>query len=295
MSTTSDQNIFTIYHAGCSDGTAAAAVVLKKFPQAKQYPLAHSHSEDELQGILNEAKEGDTAYIVDCYIGVEALLAHGLIVTVIDHHADAKERLEQLAEENENLTFIFDNDKSGASLTWSYLFPEKVMPEVIKYIEDVDLWRWQYGDASKQINSIVEMHTNQPEELLLLFEKDIALLQNEGAIIATYVDYLVEHFVRGQNPTDLQIDNHHVLAYNVAMTGAHTSMIGSTLSELHGQAVVLFKIKGNEVSLSFRSRDGQSPTANELAQTLGGGGHTNASGATVSLDTFISLIQRNDV
>ena len=46
------QKVVVIYHKDCIDGTTAAAVVLRRFPEAKLFPLSHDPSVDDLEKVL---------------------------------------------------------------------------------------------------------------------------------------------------------------------------------------------------------------------------------------------------
>jgi uncharacterized protein len=157
-----------IYHKDCTDGTTAAAVVLRKFPEAKVFPLSHGFETHELEAILKEISLGDQIFTVDCVIGVPELLALGHKVTSIDHHIGIKEEMFELSRSNKDFTFIFDNDRSGASLTWITFFPDEKMPEVIKLVEDGDLWKGKYGKDTKDVANYLLKLANKPEEISTL-------------------------------------------------------------------------------------------------------------------------------
>lgn len=68
-------------------------------------------------------------------------------VTVCDHHKDACERLvhairaqRSLSQASPQLTVRFNDNKSGARLTWEYFFPGAEPPVLIEYVEDGDLF-----------------------------------------------------------------------------------------------------------------------------------------------------------
>lgn len=278
--------ILGTYHKDCIDGTTAAAVLLRKFPDAKLFPLAHHYVEGDITPILAEAK-GAEVYTVDCGLGVREFLEKGLKVTTIDHHMGAKEEFESLAREHTNYTFVFNNDKSGASLSWATLFPEEAMPELIKYVEDADLWRHQFGQDTKDVNNYLSMFRNDPATVLRFFSVDFTELKAKGKILSTYVDKEVENLLKTPSII-LKIGDSEVPAFNIT---SYVAINGNLLSEKLGKTVVLFTILGENVKFHFRSKDGQSPTSLELAKILGGGGHEHASGAVVPLKTFLGMIQ----
>ena len=94
--------------------------------------------------------------------------------------------------------------------------------------------------------------------------------------------------MEGAEQTLLKIGDFTVKAFNV---GNFQSEIGNILAEKLGEAVALFNIKGYQVRFSFRSVEGQSPSALDLAKILGGGGHKNAAGASIPLEQFCKIIK----
>lgn len=281
------KTIIGIYHKSCNDGTAAAAVLLKKFPQAQLFPLGHNYVLTDLDPIRN-IKEIDEIYFVDCAIGINELLAVAKKVTVIDHHISIKEELDALAKDGK-INYIFDNKKSGSSLAWSYFFPAEPIPEIIKYVEDSDLWNWAYGETTKYVTNYLSLNMNMPEVFLSLFGENIEHIKKDGSIITRYADSNIERIMREVRPIKLKIGDHEVFAYNVTM---YQSAVGNNLSKQIGGVVTMFTIKGEKVKLDFRCGDGHEPSAIDLATLLGGGGHRNASGAEVPLVKFLEMIVR---
>jgi uncharacterized protein len=276
-----------IYHKDCVDGTTSAAVLLKKFPGAKTFPLGHGFEEHELTPILDEAEPGDEIYTVDCGLGAKEFLAKGYKVTILDHHAGAKEEFSALAAENKHLTFIFDNDKSGASLAWAHFFPENPVPEVIKLVEDGDLWKQKYGSVTKDVTNYLFMLVNKPEEIISYFDGSLDDIKKLGSVITKYLELRIDHAVKSTEPVDVDINGHKVPFYNI--TG-DKSAAGNLLAVERSKTVGLFSIDGQKLKISFRSLNEYAPSALDLAKALGGGGHRNASGASMSLEDFVKRI-----
>jgi len=83
------RSVLAVYHKDCIDGTVAAAVILKKFPKADVFPLAHNYTRDNIQPIFKKVVGKPVIYTVDCALGVKEFLDAGCSVVVIDHHAGA--------------------------------------------------------------------------------------------------------------------------------------------------------------------------------------------------------------
>lgn len=278
-----------IYHKNCTDGTTAAAVLLLKYPDCVLFPLDHNYRDEEFQPILESVDKETTVYIVDFALKspfFERLVEKAKEVINLDHHVSAKESLEEFAKNYPNFKFIFDNNKSGASITWEYLFG-KEPPPIVKYVEDKDIWKWEFGDTTKYVNDYLFLYTNKPQELKELLYQDINQIIEKGKIINQYTTFLIENFVEKAKDLFIQIGTYKVRAYN---TGLFQSEIGNKLSTLHDQAVCLFNINGDYVKLSFRSLDHHNPSALDLAKLLNGGGHKNAAGSSLNLKEFCNII-----
>jgi len=278
-----------IYHKNCNDGNAAAAVLLRKFPDIKLFPLVHSHTQEDVAHIHKVAGEGNEIYFVDFAVGVEEFLDKGHEITVLDHHISVKESVEKLADENDKLTYIFDNDKSGASLAWSYFFPDEKESEIIKYVEDSDLWTGKYEDT-KYVTSFLSTNADTPEKMLAFIENgDIEEIKERGKIITDYSDVQINRLVEGVESINLKVGELVVPAYNIT-SGQYVSVVGNKLATLHGKTAIMFSIKSHSVKFSIRSLDGQEPNALGFAKMLGGGGHENSAGAEVPLEDFLKMI-----
>ncbi len=280
------KKVIAIYHKNCIDGTTAAAVVLRKFPQAELFPLSHDYKDEDLELVLSRLNSETEIYTVDCGIGVQEILSRGFKITTLDHHIGIKETLDLLAKQNSDFTFIFDNNKSGASLAWQYFFPEEELPEMIKLVEDSDLWKGLYGEDTKRVNNYLWLFINNPAQILQILSGDLEEVKANGETISAYVRKEITEQI--EIPAiSLKLGDYRLSAYNIT---THESACGNILAERSGQVAVMFTIKGGDVKLSFRSIDGQEPSALDLAKQCGGGGHVLAAGARVSLSDFIAMI-----
>ncbi len=278
-----------IYHKDCIDGTAAAAVVMRKFPDALLFPLSHGFESHELEPIIAQASQGDRILTVDCVIGVKEFLAQGFEVTSVDHHAGIQSEMEELAKTDLNFKFIFDNSKSGASLSWTYFFPDEKMPELLKFVQDADIWTWKYGRETKNVNNFLFLLINKPEETLKLFNTPLDAVMRDGETITKYTEFTIELAVEKTEPIYLMIGETRVPFYNITTLKSES---GNRLATLRKETVALFSIDGDKVKVSFRSLEGQNPSALDLAQKVNGGGHKHAAGAGMTLEYFLKALAK---
>lgn len=277
-----------IYHGDCSDGTTAAAVLLKKFPSIKLFPLKHHFEEKDFAPIIAEVNDGTTVYTVDNVLGVEEFVKKAKEVISLDHHIGTNEEMKAFAAAHQNFTYIFDNNKSGASLAWTYFFGEETMPELVRLVEDFDLWKWQFGERTKNLSRVMISLANQPEKILSLFSENIDTLLERGKIISEFADYVVENYTSRAEPLYIKIGEHIVPTFNAQFI--FVSEIGHALAERFGVTVCLFSIHAKRVHMSFRSMEGHSPDSLALATLVGGGGHRLAAGGYVPIEKFFEMI-----
>ena len=81
-------------------------------------------------------------YILDFSYNLETTTKlwhfHGGRVTLLDHHKSAMEELQgQLPG------CYFDMNRSAAAIAWGYFKPLERMPDLLAYVQDRDLWRWE--------------------------------------------------------------------------------------------------------------------------------------------------------
>jgi len=276
-----------IYHKDCTDGTTAAAVVLKKYPDALLFPLSHGFEPADMALVMAQAQPGDRILTVDCAIGAKEFLAQGYAVTSIDHHAGAEAEYAAIAAQNPAFTFIFDNTHSGASLTWKTLFPKEAIPELVLRVADQDLWNWKYSDT-RDVNNALFTLTNEPAEVLKLFSVPLETLQKNGALITAYAAHMIDKAADKTEPIMLTIGQYVVPFYNITV---YKSECGNVLSTQKNQTVGLFTIDGDKVKISFRSLDAHTPSALDIAKIVAGNGHRNAAGAAMKLVDFLKAIR----
>ncbi len=285
------ENLKTIvsYHGACVDGSAAAAVFKSKFKDAKFYPVKSRKHIDIKEKIIEDLQNNENVqlFVVDNPFFVEDFVKTGRRIVVLDHHIGEFDNLSQLAEKYTNLTYIFDNDKSGATLAWQYLYQDKPVPEVLQRIENVDLWRMQDKLKDDLVTTYASMYMDDLDFYQkMIFEMDIEEIYKLAKPALDYRDMLVDYYLRNAQVIKLKIGEHIVKAYNVASIRPVVSQVGNILSEQVGETVVLFKVFGNTVNLSFRSAGDYKPSAVELAQKTNGNGHERAAGGYMSLKEF---------
>ena len=100
----------------------------------------------------------DQVFIVDfCYKApvLSAFLDEFPETMVIDHHASSLPHLEAaFFERYIRGGYTHDVNLSGCVLTWQHFFPEEEIPEILLYVQDRDLWRFEL-ENSREINAYI--------------------------------------------------------------------------------------------------------------------------------------------
>lgn len=253
-----------LYHANCNDGFGAAwAAWLALGDNAQYIPVRHNEHR-----ALN--LEGSVA-ILDFSIDRQTLEAwrKDREVIVIDHHITAAEALKGVDG------CIFDMDKSGAMLAWEYYHPGIEPPQLIRYLQDHDLYKFELPE-SRWIRSFISA---TPYEFDLWSNMNALLEQEFGRVlyVTAHLDTQTRTAVNKlcQNTMFAQIGPHIVPCVNSAN---YFSELGERLLELHPTVpfvVVWFRRNSGVYQYSLRS-NGFDVSA--IAKLYGGGGHKCAAG-----------------
>ena len=145
-----------IFHAPCSDGTAAAFAVGKRFGDACKF-FGVNRGSGDTDTELPEGLEDKTIVLVDYVYSRELminLLDVALAVVVVDHHISELPLLEELkaGENGEKLTVIFSTQCCAATLTYKWLFPADPLPILYEYINDNDIGKWSLINTGKFVS-----------------------------------------------------------------------------------------------------------------------------------------------
>jgi len=278
------KNINIYYHKNCSDGFGAAWSAWKKYGDMARYiPLSHN---DEIVGY-----QGRDNYFLDFspkekYL--EELESKSNKLFVIDHHVSAYDYLK------DKDYYYYNVDKSGCGLSWDFfcsnLYNGRV-PNIVKYIEDRDLWRFSLLE-SKKITLYIDSFDMTFEswnscEKILDSKEGLDTAIAFGSAAFKFRDLSVDK-IRG-NFHDMNIGGYIVPAINCPM---YQSYILSTIYEGYPFAASYY-FNGDRYIFSLRSAN-SGQDVSEIAKAFGGGGHKNASGFSVKSLKELSIKNLDD-
>jgi hypothetical protein len=273
------------YHAGCPDGFGAAWAVWKAWGESARYVaighddvLAAPDCADQLIAFVDIAPNNRL-------LGELAEVASQVVV--LDHHVSALKRFEsepRLADElrEEGHRIHFDLSHSGAVLAWQYFGGEEPTPDLLRYVEDQDLWAWKL-DESRQVNAAIGSYPRRFDVWSELDARQKHELAREGEPIVRANKAEVERVLH--TATSITIGRRRVEAVN----STHSrSSVGHELAKRarHGDPWgCVYRITGDRVHVSIYSIGDFDVST--IAGEHGGGGHRNASGFSVALKIWL--------
>lgn len=317
-----------IYHKYCADGFGAAFAAWLKFGDDAIYlPIQYGTVKDwnSFRDILpeNEFYVGKVEiYILDFSLPKEVmdtLFEVANRVVWLDHHKTAFEmwcgkyylnvssRYE--ADADDKGLILLDNNKSGAMIAWEYFHPEKEIPMLIKHIDDHDrrvfaiegtkefqkaLWsyapwsfeQWftglglltNYGvkQCYPEGTAILRAHEANVEAIVKVASRACFIPIVPGALTKDAIFYATEEQKlkgRAANcPPHLASDVGHQLANQ---------------SKTYG--LLWYINKEGKCLCSLRSNGDYDVSA--IAKAFGGGGHKNAAGFEIDIQTLLEWIK----
>lgn len=287
-----------IYHKNCMDGIAAAFIanhtLTQEGKEVQAIPLQYGEEQvlfgrDPRAALHEPLTKDDIIYFVDFSLKRDLMIelaAEVKEIIVLDHHKTAEQELQGLDEEQENITVLFDMESSGATMCYDYFMPH-LQYDIFDYIEDRDLWKWKLPH-SKEISAALrfKVKPNDLESFGRVYEDfDIEEFAKIGDLLLTQQQIQVNSKIKKTKEFTL-----HDITFKVLNATENISEIGNAICEQYGMpALVYFITEKDEVVCSLRSID-TLPDVSVVAKAMGGGGHRNACGFTLSLSDFFSMM-----
>ncbi len=274
-------NRVCFYHAGCPDGFGAVWSVRRAWGEDARY-IARSHDDPLPFDLLEDA----LVVFVDIAVDNKTLLELSDVaehIILLDHHVSAQLRYQGDPSvvnriEDEGHEVLFDLDHSGAVLAWQYFHPDEPTPELLRYVEDQDLWNWKL-DGSDEINAAIASYPRDFETWDQLALRASEELVREGESIVRANKAEVQRAV--QHPDTIHVDGHPIEAVNASV---NRSAIGHELAQRKKYDRpwgCVYRISGGTVHATLYSIGDLD--VSKVASSLGGGGHRNAAGFSVQL------------
>ena len=262
-----------IYHGGCPDGFTAAWAFRALRPEAR--PEFHP-------GRFGEAPpdvRGKHVYVLDFSYPRETLVRMheaAASLLVLDHHKTAQADLGGLP------FCVFDMDRSGAGLTWDHLAAASPAPAprpwLVELVEDRDLWRFRFGDRTRQVSAYLATIPMTFEAWDELSAAGPEAAEAKGAAIQSYIDSYGEKAC--EHALYRKLGGHVVPVINIFYENCSDHL--ARLCQLHPQhAFAASFFLGRDGRWLFSLRSIGEFDVSAIARQYGGGGHRNAAGFDV--------------
>ena len=272
-----------IYHGNCADGFGAAWVVWKYF----------KGNVDLHAGVYREEPPDVTdrdVIIVDFSYPVKELVEiaeDAKSVMWLDHHksaidaffdfVDMKTKLKE-PPVSPNFKYVLDNSRSGAMLAWDQFFPGKEAPQLLKHVQDRDLWKFELK-GTEEIQAALFSYPYDLKMWDTFMVADMSsTLESEGSAITRkhHKDIAELLKVTGRR---MKIAGHDVPVANLPYT--MSSDAGHIMAKGEKFAACYYDTPGGRCFSLRSSPDGYD--VSEIARQFSGGGHKHAAGFRVEL------------
>ena len=292
-----------IYHANCTDGFGAAFCAWLKFGDEAEYvPMNYGE-----QGEFDVANR--EVYILDFSFPREVMdhiFKHAKHVVWLDHHKTAFEMWLNSYEKGgvhvcnrygptTPCEIVLNDNKSGVMLAWEHFNPEVEPPLFIKLIDDRDRWQFKLSQ-SKAFHTAMSMRKPWSFESWenefacpQVYFYGISELLNQGELLLLYQKQQVESLAKYGRKVVIPFEPGPCqgLAVN---TSVHMSEVGHELANRSGTFGLIWYLgEGSVAKCSLRSNGDYDVSA--IAKQFGGGGHCNAAGFSIDVQTLLGWLK----
>ena len=270
--------ILCIYHSNCLDGFGSALVVLNDL--GKDAVEFHAGVHGEPPPDVTDR----TVMIVDFSYKRDVLLKmadQAKKIYILDHHKSAEENLRDLPE---NVTTIFDMERSGVMITWDYLNRDKEAPQLFKIIQDRDLWKFEFPET-KHVTAALFSYEFDFDVWNKLIEQDLSILEKEGSAIYRKQMKDIKDFIKTAAYRSV------ITGYDVPTLNAPymwSSEAGHIMGESEKFAACYWDKDDGRI-FSLRSSETTGIDVSKIASHFGGGGHKHAAGFKLTMDQLSTL------
>ena len=282
-----DPKPLVLYHGrGCPDGFAAALAAWLFFEgQAELLGLDHG----DIKSVADlPAIDGRAVYILDFSFASEILRGieqRAAKLVLLDHHKSAAEKLTGFACRCG--VVHFDMTKSGARLAWEFFQSDRSLPDLVRFVEDRDIWVWQYPQSAGFLAAL-DMEPYDFErwaQIASFTPEELELFMARGQAMDEKFSKLAADIAQGGQP--ITFNGQRGLMVNAP--GVFHSLVGDILSKQSGTFALMWSAtQGGVVKVGLRSQ--RSFDCIPLAESMHGGGHAQACGFRMGPERLAELL-----
>lgn len=282
-----DPQPLVIYHGrNCPDGFAAALAAWLFYEGNAEF-LGLDHGEIKTVEDL-PALQGRAVYILDFSFSPELMRSieeRAAKLVMLDHHKSAADKLSGFSCRCG--VVHFDMRKSGARLAWEFFQPEQPVPDLVRFVEDRDIWVWQYPESAGFLAALDmepfefarwhQIATFSPVQMASYIERGRAMDEKFSKLAAGIAESARPIVFNG------------VSGLMVNAPGVFHSLVGEILCQQSGTFALMWSVdKNGVVKAGLRSEKGFNCIP--LAESMGGGGHAQACGFKMGLQRLPELL-----
>lgn len=264
-----------LYHGrGCPDGFASALAAWL-FYEGKAEFVGVEHGDVRTLADL-PAVQGRAVYVLDFSFAPEILHdieTRASKLVLLDHHKSAAAQLTGFACRCG--VVHFDMSKSGARLAWEFFHPDTVVPDLVRYVEDRDIWNWQFPESAGFLAALdmEPFDFTRWAAIVNLDKTQLQIFMARGRAMDEKFNKLAADIAEGAQ--SLVFNGQTGLMVNAP--SVFHSKVGELLSQKSGTFALMWCVsKGTVIKVGLRSQRGFDCIP--LAETMGGGGHAQACG-----------------
>lgn len=281
-----------------ADGYCAAAVVLRKFPDAVCVPVGYTKTFP----IEHITSPTDQVIIVDySFSNVEELKAILSKISSLSENSSNVEELKTILSKTSNLIWIdhhltssnlveykdipglrVQREPAACLLCWQYFFPKEPVPLAVSLVSDYDTWKFSYGDITRLFTRGLSSQATPTSPIWKdlfgpLGDISVNKLVEEGKIILRYENY-VNSIILEKTSFETVFHGHSAVVCN-SMWGNMDIFKGGPEKDIY----IKMYFNGELWTVTLYSKV---VDCEKLAKKYGGGGHKGSAGFSCSAFPF---------
>ncbi len=264
-----DSKTIVFYHSDCPDGFGGAYAAWKKFGDTAEY-IGLKHGKPFEYDV-----SGKDVYFIDFSYPkeiLEPIATQAKSFVILDHHEGVEDVVTAMPNH------VYDANRSGASIAWKYFHPDIELPELLRYVEDDDLFRFLLPETRPVITYL----TAHPYTFSLWDKMATALagdmsrkeLLGMARAYAEYFELLAQ--VSVENAKLIEFEGYECYFATAHPLKPMKSLVGNLLVKKKGPFALVAGAHPEGVGISIRG-DGTVDVA-KIAQKYGGNGHPKSAG-----------------
>jgi len=280
------------YHGSDLDGKCSGAIVAKARPQVELIPINYDQPIDMMKC------EGNEVIFVDFCPKVEEAVTISQICSrliIIDHHKTVDvAKLKELC--TTRLELHVEIGQAGCELTWNYFFPDKFVPEAVRFLGRYDVWDhsdprtlpFQYGARMKLKNPSNQQSVGEWPALLAATELGGEFVEEILEVGEICMKYQQEQDALYTQSAFEAKFNGGLRALCLNKMYCSSQVFASRWDNTKYDVMIAFGFRGDKWTVSLYT-DRPDVDCGELCKRRGGGGHRQAAGFAVNSFQDIGL------